>query len=71
MNDFDRRQLAGLRGGDRRDYYLRHEKDGSVTVITWTRNTERRQNCRSMAEFKNEVTRILENKQAVIEIKES
>lgn len=71
MREYDRKQLAALRGGDRGSYYVRHETDGSATVITWTDNTERRTNCRTMAEFRSEVTRVLENKQALIEIKES
>jgi len=72
MREYDRKQLAAVRSGDQRTHYNRHEVDGSVTVITWNSNMkERRQNCRTMAEFRAEVTRVLENKQALIDIKES
>lgn len=76
VTEFERKQMSVLRMGDRNDYYLRRDvKTGAVTVVSWWTTPdggigERRITCVRMAQVKAEITRILNNKQALKEIAE-
>lgn len=77
VTPYERKQLDTLRTGDRKDYFLRRDTvTGAVTVVSWWTQPdggqgERRITCVTMQQVKNEVSRILENKQALINIAEA